>query len=282
MEIADERTHRLLAYVALVTDAGYPLTLRGLYAYDLRPEPEPRGMQALVAAFATRPISPEALVAWMVRAGWLSGKDEVVWLTDLGRVVLEQLNRRDIEAEAPIQVALSPDDPVAYARVIERIARRGQGLLVDPFFRLDHLLHIVQHTSVSRLLTSRKGRDGEARASALAVALSRLNLERPFQVRVSEKIHDRFVIPRSGPVDMLGTSLSGVGKALSVLVEIGEPAAGEIRRAHERIWEGATDLEESAGTQGLQAGPSARLDGPTEGQGEEDPPQGPEPPIEPA
>ena len=265
MQIADERTHRLLAYVALATGAGYPLTLRELYAYDLRPQPEPRGLQAVVAALAVRPVNPESLVSWMVRAGWLTGRDDVVRLTDLGRIVLEHLNRRDIEAEAPIQVALSPDDPVAYARVIERIARRGQALLVDPYFRLDHLLHIVQHSSVTRLLTSRKGGDGEARASALAVALSRLNLERPFEVRISGEIHDRFVIPPSGPVDMLGTSLSGVGKALSVLIEIGEPAAGEIRRAHERIWGAATRLEEP---------PAAEEFEPPEAGGESAAPQG--------
>ena len=58
----------------------------------------------------------------------------------------------------------------------------------------------------------------------------------------SGKMHDRYLIPVDGPVDMLGTSLNGVGKRPSALVEV-HTGSDEIRRLHEDLWAAARPLD---------------------------------------
>jgi hypothetical protein len=52
------------------------------------------------------------------------------------------------------------------------------------------------------------------------------------------------VIPTEGAVLQIGTSLTGVGKRLSVLVNMGDDAAAQaVRKAFEEAWSGADRLE---------------------------------------
>jgi hypothetical protein len=64
---------------------------------------------------------------------------------------------------------------------------------------------------------------------------------------VNDDFHDRFVIPDSGPVRQIGTSLNGVSKRLSVMVTMeDDAAAAAIKAAFEASWATATPIEAPA------------------------------------
>jgi hypothetical protein len=251
MEIASPEAHRALVYVNAVNSHGYELSVRELVAYMAAPEPMVTGglgqfvtaslYQALEGAFATK---KESLPEWLSRLGWLSTEGSagsVVRVTELGRAVLLHLNDSELQSDTTLSIVLDPDDPFSYARVIGTIASHDDALLVDPYLRLDQLPHILYQTSITRILTSTA--ISKQDRAGLAVALSTHNLDRDFDIRAADRnaVHDRYVIPPSGPIQMLGTSLSGVGKRPSALVTLTTPA-DSIREMHERIWDESPSL----------------------------------------
>jgi hypothetical protein len=100
-------------------------------------------------------------------------------------------------------------DPLSYAQVMRRIAGHDEAMFVDAYIAVEPLLSLLQQTRVTRILTSRKGRAKEAasRIASLVTLPERLDAGRPVECGVTDGIHDRFVIPPSGAVGMLGTSM---------------------------------------------------------------------------
>lgn len=185
----------------------------------------------------------ESVLEWLVRLGWLHHEDgDVVGITELGKAVLRELEAKEREIDAPVEVVLDPEDPLSYAQLIGRVASHGKALLADPYFRLDQLLHILHRTSVTRILTSAKGKDGESNRAALATAMATIPVDRDFEIRFNDDFHDRYVIPGQGSVDLIGTSLSGVGKKFSVVCAIQPPVADQIRKTYEELWANAKPL----------------------------------------
>jgi len=243
MKIADHVAHRALAYIAAVRRHGYKLPEPEFAAYIEYPLQKTRSGLGLVDWTKITSIldtPAETRVAWLKRLKWLSVEGGVVDLTELGRAVLAALDEEELEIEGAMEIALGTEDPFSYARVIGRIASRGDALLIDPYFKLDQLRDILVRTTVRGVLISSK--TGKAEIAALGAALSKHSFEREFEIRIAEEIHDRYIIPRSGDVDMVGTSLTGVGKKPTVMVTIKSPAADEIRRTHQAVWERATPL----------------------------------------
>ena len=107
-------------------------------------------------------------------------------------------------------MTIEPQNPISYAEVIQRIAQHKDAMLVDPYFKLDQIMDIVNYTSVSRVLTSEK--IGKAAVAGLAKAMAQIVVGRSFEIRVGKKdLHDRCIVPPDGNVDFIGTSLSGGG-----------------------------------------------------------------------
>jgi hypothetical protein len=186
----------------------------------------------------------ESFTTYLQRVGWLGSDGEHIALTALGAIVLRELDQREVQSDVPLQVVLNAEDPLAYARVVERYATHGEALLVDAYFRLDDLMYILNQTQVTRLLTGTKPRkEGRARVAGLATAISRQKIGRPFAMRTTDEIHDRFFIPTTGPVESVGTSLSGVGKRFSMMVTIEPPVADAIRTGMEGVWDRADVVE---------------------------------------
>ena len=111
-------------------------------------------------------------------------------------------------------------------------------MLVDPYVHVEQFADIVAHTDVSRLLVGPHTDLPGLRLAARAVAD-----DRRLEIRVSEVIHDRLFIPRSGAIRMLGASLNGVGKKHTILVSVDSPAADQIRSMYESVWNEAATLE---------------------------------------
>jgi hypothetical protein len=165
-----------------------------------------------------------------------------VRITHLGRAVLRAVEHQQREVQLPTEVTLGPDEPFDYSRVLGHVAEQRDALLVDPFLQTDQLMDIVHRTAVTRVLIG-ADRNYEAERRSLAEALSRtLGLDRPFYVGVSSELRDRYVIPPSGPVSFLATSVGHSGERLAVIGAIEPPIADAVRRTHEDVWSRATPL----------------------------------------
>ena len=102
---------------------------------------------------------------------------------------------------------------------------------------------VFPSTDFPRVLFCADSLKPEARTE-LTLGLPRLKPPRRFEVRTVPKsaLHDRFVVPRTGDVLGLGTSLNGLGSGkLSVVVKHSDQA-GVIRGACEERWRGATPI----------------------------------------
>jgi len=273
MQLADSTAHRALSYVSTVQRHGYLMSVTEFEAYMNGPGRRPgipgkgertvvttnieraianwaeRGLQPLLEGVtralelehrqipATPGMPGERVVDWLLRLGWLSDGGGKVRITALGEAILAHLEAESFEQEVPFDVVLDKGDELASGRVIEEISQLGPCAVVDPYFSIDSLLQVVQSTEVDRILT---GTFDEKKLAGLDSAVPRVEVERTFEVRKSDAFHDRFVIPDAGPIWMLGTSFTGLGKRLSVMIQVKDDvAARAIRTAFEEAWKGA-------------------------------------------
>jgi hypothetical protein len=160
VEIADEVAHQALGYVAAVSRRGHRLTLEEFKAYIRSPgrnTTSQGGLSSfLVAQQAIRSLTGtvkvEPVIDWLTRLMWLESDGKYVQITSLGEIVLASLEDRASEPEGPLVTILESQDALAYPTVIGNIGKRGEALLIDPYFKLDALPHILQFTDVRRLL----------------------------------------------------------------------------------------------------------------------------------
>jgi hypothetical protein len=256
VEIADAETHRLLAYIAAISDQGTPLPIGLAEEYGRQAERgvirDDAGTVAETFAFFAARLQRtfygsarrEGRIAHLERLGWAAretwDKEESIVLTRVGKAVLRHLNQREVSEEEAVAITVKADDPLSYARVMGRIAGHDEAMLVDAYIAVEPLVSLLQQTRVTRILTSRKGREREAaaRIASLVTLLQRLDAGRPVELRATDGIHDRFIIARSGPVEMLGTSMGAIGRHVTVYTPLEEPAAGAVRQIHEDLWAG--------------------------------------------
>jgi hypothetical protein len=131
-------------------------------------------------------------------------------------------------------IVLNSEDPIAFARVVQRIAETGPGLLVEPYFRLDDLMPIVYYTQVARVLTSERTKPTER--DGLKLGVERLVLDRPFEVRVAgRELHDRYVIPEAGGAQFIGASLNRLGQVATAMGALHD-GADRLRELYEELW----------------------------------------------
>jgi hypothetical protein len=245
VRIASDVEHRALAYVDAVQRNGYLLHDEEFDAYMKRPERRTVFSAALArvnveALFLDREMPLLARLEWL---GWIDSREfGAIAITRLGRAVLAALDEDDRAEDLPTEIVLDPVDELSYARVIGAIHEAGPAALVDAYFKLDHLLDIVQRTEVARILIH-SDRDKSGRLPALQQAVNTIRLPRRLEIRISDEFHDRFVIPDFGSVRFIGTSLSGIGRRLAITGTIkGEAASNALRDAFERVWTSAEVL----------------------------------------
>ena len=126
---------------------------------------------------------------------------------------------------------------MAEGRVISHIATLGACAIVDRYFSIESLLHVAHSTDAEAVLV---GSQDKSKLAGLETTLPKLRLDRRFEIRKTDVFHDRFVIPSSGPVWLLGTSLSGLGRRLSIMVELTDEAlSGAVRDEFQLAWDAA-------------------------------------------
>jgi len=250
MNITDEIGHRALSYISALNQQGYKVSVGELNAYIENPMRRSQWSISFTEAFKKILFEPESVVDHFLRIGWIkrtvlkkgspSNADKVE-LTKLGSAVLKLLNQQELIAEPSAVIVLKADDFLSYSRVISKISEYNECLLADPYFRIDNLPDLINHTSCNRILTSEliQKRD----KVALTIALKEV-AEKKIEIRVSnaKDFHDRFIIPQLGPVIFVGTSINSINQKFSVIGEISDPVAGEIRKAYEKFWVEAISL----------------------------------------
>ena len=253
MELGDEQSRTTLAYLAALDAHSYTPTVDELQAYATNPSR--RGavlsggifdttvgstMASIANVFkGTRVDVPaETVTDYLLRLGWATLEDERVRITTLGRAVCKVLQQTTDTEDAV--VVLQPNDPIALGRVVEHFAKAGDALLVDPYFRLDQLTLIVGRTVLTRVLTSE--RVTEAELAGLQTAVEQLLLPRAFEVRVaSRELHDRYLIPPSGPITLLGSSMNSIGRVVTAMTPLSD-GAEDLRQTYENLWDGSRVL----------------------------------------
>jgi hypothetical protein len=243
---------RGLAYVRAVSERGYSLSKSEFDAYVEKPERVLPKLYPAISKLVDDAVSQivgmrvsegENVRQWLVRVRWLEEKADSVRLTSLGKAVLEAAEGEERQGEPATEVVLLPTDELAYSRVLGAIAGMGASALIDPYLDVDALRDVVNFTGVTRILV---GTD-PARCAGVGVALRALGCESKVEARSSGEFHDRFVIGDDSGVAMLGTSLNGVGKRVTVMVRLSEAVAiAAVKEAFRKAWDGSTPLGSSA------------------------------------
>lgn len=184
----------------------------------------------------------ETVIAHLIRLTWLedvtvSGKAGLR-LTELGRALLRDHVMDGVTQPDVSVVVLESNDPLAYPLLVGQLAEAGEGLLVDPYLKLDSLHRIVVSTRLTRLLVT--GRRNDTEIAAMQTYLDSPSLSRHIEMRASTELHDRILVTDDETVLTLGTSLNGVGRTTTVLTPM-PPTAGDVLRAkYAEIWENAS------------------------------------------
>lgn len=258
MKITDDVGHKLLAYIHAAESQGYALTTAELDRYADRPS-RTRNVFAELTRGMVAGITTESGGGYLTRLGWAVEKDGKVHLTALGSAMLRHLEatERAAAAQPSVAVVLEQGNEFAFASVVAKIAEIGECTFVDPYFGAGEVEVVFRTTSVTRVITGGKPANRVRTLAAAVAALRAGGVETP-EIRVSDDFHDRYIVPASGPVWLLGTSLNGVGNRLSTMVELPEaPAGAAVRQAVAKAWDEGAALAASVEPPTAAAGPPA-------------------------
>jgi hypothetical protein len=253
VEIVNEETHRVLAYVDALNRHGVRPPDQVVDAFAEEPDQKVTvegglsglsSLRTVASIWAEHYVPNESFCQYMHRLGWITGDVNAVELTSVGRALLRALNSpvMDEDTADVIEVVLDPKNPFAYAQALHGISSVRNALLVEPYFRLQQLMDIAEFDNIVRVLVGSrlKGHEYEL----IATGLASLGEERTIEVRKTSELHDRYLIPANeGAVLMLGASLGGIGKNVSTLTTLGQLASQALRDAHERIWADGEPIE---------------------------------------
>jgi hypothetical protein len=242
VKILTDEQHRALAFIEGCNRSGYSPTRVEVDAWLKERVPPTSLTEALVSTTASwRELFGRGDTAeHMLKLGWLSDSPRLR-LTDLGRALLGAADRAEPgEGEASI-VVLDSEDPFAYARLIGHLAKAKQGLLVDPYFRIDQLMTVLNSTSIMRILVSKQHAKSKEDRAALAVALDSPSLPRTIEVRATNDpaLHDRLIVGEDGEVWTLGASLNSLATTSTVIVPVPPAGAAALRQQVGALWDGA-------------------------------------------
>lgn len=243
MDLLDEESHRLLLWTVRLHEVGGTPTRK-----ELRRLAEPRRPAALaiVSGLTGRDVDfSEGAIASLVRRGLVDAvADDRLAPTDLGRMVVNALGLHP--EETPLFEVLDTDlrssDPLAFARVVGRIAALDHPMVVDPYCRRPQLEYLAAHTTVTRVLVSDRLDAAElADLADYVQSLSRRSTELRLRVAPSGSIHDRHVID-GDRVLQIGAATAQSATAGTTVISEPVDLGREVRRYYKMIWKQAERL----------------------------------------
>lgn len=143
----------------------------------------------------------------------------------------------DSQSHADVSVVvLEGNDPLAYPVLVRWLFEAGEGLLIDPYLKLEYLDTLVERTRLTRVLVSAKPGNKGVVASMQTYLASNTLRRRNIEVRMSAEAHDRCLLAENGALSTLGTSLNSIARTTTVMTPISSPALETLRRDCERLW----------------------------------------------
>ncbi|AWZ07414.1 MULTISPECIES: hypothetical protein [unclassified Streptomyces] len=248
MEHIPAHVLRALWYVDTMSGQGVPISLQALdlFAAQAPPRDAVYGMPlfADLVGLESRLRHPEPVAEYLRKVGWIRQTDGAgVELTVLGRAIRQAGQAQENATSAVEDVVLSPTDPLVYTVLTRRLAAAGAGLLVDPYFKAEQLAWVLECTSIRRILISKKASAKER--PMIAVALGTLPRGEDVEVRATagSDLHDRRIVAEGGGVQLIGSSLNGVGRHQTSVITPEPEIAKAYRESSERLWAGAEKVE---------------------------------------
>jgi len=258
MELLDEESHRLLLWAVRLHEAGGAPTRDDLLRLA---EPRREAGQLVIDGLSGRPISfDESVVASLTRRGLVEElADGHVVPTDLGRLVVSALGLHPEESPLfeVIETDLRTSDPLAFARVVGRVAALDRPMVVDPYCRRPQLEYLVAHTSVTRVLVSdRLDQDDQDDLVDFVESIRRREHKLRLRIAPADAIHDRHVIDDDRVLQVGGTArtVGGGTTVLSEPIDLGGAARGYYRE----VWKRARKLATYRPARTHSDGPSGR------------------------
>ena len=189
-------------------------------------------------------VTGEDFTEYLARIRWASVSGGRIRLTPLGAAMLRAANAESVDDEdALIQTAvLEPTDPFAYARTLGTIADLPSVLVVDPYIKLEGVIDLSAIESVSRILTGDEGKPITGKTVPFGAVAATTNREYEIRVAPNARMHDRYLIPESGPVRQISSSLNSVGRRIGVITHLSDAASLAVRAECEDIWNDATQV----------------------------------------
>ncbi|MFH9892317.1 hypothetical protein ACH4OQ_19940 [Streptomyces luteogriseus] len=253
MDHVSDHVLRTLRYIDLVAGQGQKLSPAEIDAYAQSTPPrdarrsDPLGMATLRSLLGDGEIirDPEPVANYLLKVCWIEPVDGGIRLTKIGKAMLSASGQQvaDHEASDPevADVALDPQDPLVYVQLTRRLQRAGAGLLVDAYFKAESLVWLIESTTLRRVLISSRHPKSERDRQRIAVARATVPNGSDVEVRHTDNpgLHDRCVVSETGSVQLLGSSVTGVGKHLTAVITPADDIAQVYRQKYEALWKDA-------------------------------------------
>jgi hypothetical protein len=253
MEHISDHVVRTLWYIDLCAKQGQAVPFEGIDPFARRVPPRDVRRESVMNSLSWmfdesgRVVRrPDPVAEYLLGVGWITKDDQgFVRLTKVGRAVLAASGAEAAEMEAQdpevADVALDPQDPLVYVQLTRRLQKAGQGLLVDAYFKAQSVSWLIESTNLRRVLVSSRHRSSEQDRQQIAVALATVPNGSDLEVRHTNDpaLHDRCVVSASGEVQLLGSSVNGVGKHLTAVITPSDDIAAVYRQKYEGLWQNA-------------------------------------------
>lgn len=245
MEILNPHVQRAMEYLELMTAHSQTVSVQDLDKFAVLPLPRPevRGTQLsqivgnLHADVQIRPAQP--VTQYLLEMGWIAKEHDSTRLTTKGRLVLTALREAAFVNNSLSVTLLDPESPFVYADVETQFLDERNDLLVDRYVDIERLKWSFEKTTVRRILTTKKS----AESYQQAVTASARKLEIEVRVISHEMLHDRALTRLGGSVLVMGQSLDGFGRQLSLMIELPPSVASPYFERLAELWERAEPLE---------------------------------------
>ncbi|CAN5538747.1 hypothetical protein BH23ACT6_BH23ACT6_25020 [soil metagenome] len=181
----------------------------------------------------------EKFLAHLRRLGWVErDRNRRYGVTLLGHALLRAEASVDSGDEDSAVMVLTAEDDLAYGRVLGLIAECGDALIVDGYLDAAELVHLLKDSDAARFLVSSKLSRNRMMQLAIQIRTAPPNKEGVVRELRQANFHDRYLIG-DHKVYGLGSSLNGVGKNMTTLIEMPDSAAQMIRDQIESLWDSA-------------------------------------------
>jgi hypothetical protein len=103
---------------------------------------------------------------------------------------------------------------MSWVNLTRVVANAGAGMLVDAYFEAEFVPWLVESTTLRRVLISSRYPSAEGDLARMVVALATVSNAGSLEVRAtnSRELHDRCLIRADGTLQLLGSSVNGVGR----------------------------------------------------------------------